>query len=263
MSLVTLITDFGIKEGNVGVMKGVIWEIVPHVQIADISHLVSPQNIAEAALILARTAPYFPGGTIHVVVVDPGVGTQRRPLAVILGTQRFVLPDNGSITMVLERAEREGLPVLFFHLDQPKFWRKEISHVFHGRDIFAPVAGHLASGQPIEAMGQRIEDPIRLSLPQPRLDEDGWRGEVIHIDHFGNLSTNILFEHLGWKPGVTILLGGASISGLAHTFGEKPPGSLVALYGSNGNLIVCVVNGSAAVQLGAQVGDPVEVRFNP
>jgi S-adenosylmethionine hydrolase len=259
LSFVTLTTDFGLKDGNVGVMKGVIWGIAPQAQIADLSHNISPQNVAEAALILLRSTPYFPPNSIHVVVVDPGVGTERRPIAARLGEQLYVAPDNGVLTMLLERAEAEGQTTQFVHLDKPQYWLTEISHVFHGRDIFAPAGGHLAAGVPLEALGSPINDPLRLALPRPQRTHDGWRGEVIHIDHFGNVSSNIRIEHLGQAPRAIVHVCGVEIHGMVKTFGERPSGELVALYGSTGNLIFSVVNGSAARRLGAKVGDPVEV----
>jgi S-adenosylmethionine hydrolase len=263
MRLITLMTDFGLKDGNVGVMKGVILGIAPLVQIVDISHLISPQNLPEAALILLRSAPYFPTDTIHVVVVDPGVGTARRPVAARLGRQYFVGPDNGVITLLLEHAERLGWPVEFVHLDRPQYWLPEVSHVFHGRDIFAPAAAHLAAGVPLTELGTPIGDALRLALPRPERTTSGWRGEIIHIDHFGNLASNIRLEHLpDWQPAPekwVVRLGGVEIRGLVKTFGERPAGELVALFGSTGNLIVSVVNGNAAQRLAAQLGDAFEI----
>jgi len=260
LSFITLLTDFGIKDGNVGVMKGVIWNIAPHTQIADLSHTIEPQNVAEAALILNRSVPFFPAGTIHMVVVDPGVGTQRRPIAARLGAHFFVAPDNGVCTMVLERAQQEGGPVEIVHLNRPKYWLPQVSHVFHGRDIFAPVAAHLANGVPLVELGAHINDPVHLTLPRPHATSTGWEGEVIHIDHFGNIATNIRQENMGNPHDVVVRMGGAEIHGIVRTFGERPPGELVALYGSTGNLIVSVVNGSAAQRLGARVGDPIQVE---
>lgn len=259
MSLITLTTDFGLKDGNVGVMKGVIWGIAAQANIADISHTIGPQNVREAALVLSRSAPFFPPGTIHIVVVDPGVGTARRPIAARLGSQLFVCPDNGVLTMLLKQAERAGEPVEFVHLNQPQYWRPQVSHVFHGRDIFAPVAAHLAAGVPLTEIGAPVHDPVQLVLPEPERTARGWRGEIIHIDHFGSLSSNINYELLGEPEQVTVRVGGAEIRGLVHTFGDRPPGELIALYGSTGSLIISVVNGSAASRLSAQVGDPVEV----
>lgn len=261
MTIITLTTDFGLKDGNIGVMKGVIWRIAPLAQIADLSHLIGPQDIAEAALILARSAPYFPPGTIHVVVVDPGVGTSRRPLAAQLGEQFYVGPDNGALTLLLELAESQDAPTTFIHLDRPEYWLPEVSHVFHGRDIFAPVAGRLAGGTPLQELGTPIDDPVRLSIPKPEQTPHGWIGQVIHIDHFGNLSTNLRRERLGLTREVTVHLCGVSIQGLVNAFGDRPPGSLIALFGSTGNLLVSAVNGSAAQRLNARVGEWVEVRF--
>jgi S-adenosylmethionine hydrolase len=261
VGVVTLTTDFGLKDGNVGVMKGVIWGIAPQVQIADLSHNITPQNVPEAALVVLRAASYFPAGSVHVIVVDPGVGTNRRPIAARLGSQYYVAPDNGVLTMLLERAENLGEAVEIVHLDKPQYWLKEISHVFHGRDIFAPSGGHLAAGVPLGDLGTPIQDALRLKLPRPQRSSTGWSGEVIHIDHFGNISTNIRVENMGEAPAATIRLRGTEIQGMVHTFGERAPGTLVALYGSTGNLIVSEVNGSAARRIGAQVGDPVEVNL--
>jgi S-adenosyl-L-methionine hydrolase (adenosine-forming) len=261
LSIITMTTDFGLKDGNVGVMKGVIAGIAPQAQMIDISHLISPQNIPEAALILLRSAPYFPDGTIHVVVVDPGVGTSRRPIAAQMGGQFYVGPDNGTITLWLERLEAQGQPTAFYHLDRPEHWLPDVSHVFHGRDIFSPVAAHLATGVPIDRLGSPLCDPLRLEMPRPQPTASGLRGEVIYIDHFGNLATNIRAEHLPEGKEVTVSLSGIIIPGMVDTFGERLPGELIALLGSTGNLIVSVVNGSAADQLHAHPGDPVEVTF--
>lgn len=259
MSIITLTTDFGIKDGNVGAIKGVIWNIAPQAQIADLSHLITPQNIPEAALIVARAAPYFPADTIHVAVVDPGVGTQRRPIAARLGNQFVVGPDNGVFTMLLENTEKNSQPVQWVHLDQHQFWLENISNVFHGRDIFAPVAGHLASGIPLEKLGSPISDPVRLNFNQPMRTVYGWRGEIIHIDHFGNIHTNIRTEHLQDAKVATIRVCGVNIQGMVRTFGERSSGELIGLFGSNGNLIVSVVNGNAARRLNARLEDPVEI----
>lgn len=260
MKLITLLTDFGLKDGNVGVMKGVIWGINPQVQIADISHNISPQNIPEASLILRRSAVYFPEGTIHTVVVDPGVGTERRPIAACLGPYYFVGPDNGVITMLHEEALNRNWKVSIIHTDVSRYWLPDISHVFHGRDIFAPVAAHLSRGVPMDRLGPSINDYILLDLPKPELSESKLKGEVIHIDHFGNLSTNIREEHLGRPSHLKVSIREHVIEGLIKTFGERPVGELVALYGSTGNLIISVVNGSAAKYLGAEMGDVVFVE---
>lgn len=259
MTCITLTTDFGLKDGNVGVMKGVIWGIAPDAHIADLSHNISPQNVTEASLVLVRSALYFPENTIHVVVVDPGVGTSRRPIAARLGSQFFVGPDNGFLTMMIKLAEEKGWPIEIVHLNKAQFWLKEVSHVFHGRDIFSPVGAHLAAGSCLQDVGTPIDDPVLLQLPHPQRTKAGLRGEVIHIDHFGNISSNIRQEHLGKVNDLTVRLCGTEVRGLVHTFGQHPPGELVALFGSTGSLIVSVVNGSAAQRLDAKIGDVVDV----
>lgn len=259
MNIVSLLTDFGTQDGNVGVMKAVIWGIAPRAQITDLSHAVPPQNIRHAALLLARSAPYFPDDSVHCVVVDPGVGTGRRPIAARLGRQRYVAPDNGVLTLALAEAEAAGLEIELVHLDQPQFWREEISKVFHGRDIFAPVAGHLAAGVPLVALGTPMDDPVRIDWPQPARTDRGWKTEVIYIDRFGNLVTGLKREVLGDRQKLQVRLRGQSVPGLVGTFGERPPGTLTALYGSTGYLIVAEVNGSAQARLEADVGDPVDV----
>jgi len=263
LPLITLTTDFGIKDGTVGVMKGVIWGICPTVQISDLSHMIQAQNIREAAHIFARSVPYFPKDSIHIVVVDPGVGTKRRPMAAKLGDWFFVGPDNGIITILLERADQEGWQTEFVELNRAQYWLQNVSYVFHGRDIFSPVAAHLANGVSLRELGSSFNDPVRLELPKPEKANNGWRGEVIHIDHFGNVSTNIRVENLGdvmnEKENISVHLNGNEIKGLVNTFGERSVGEVIALMGSTGNLGIAVVNGNAAQILGAKVGDLVEV----
>ncbi len=262
MAIITLMTDFGIKDGNVGVMKGVIWGICPQAQISDLSHMIGTQNIREASLILFRSVPYFPKGTVHVVVVDPGVGTARRPMVAQIGDGFYVGPDNGTITLLLDRAEKEGWPCKFVQLDRTKYWLSNVSYVFHGRDIFSPVAAHLANGVLLSDLGTEFTDPVRLQLPQPQRIDNGWRGEIIHIDHFGNIASNIRIENLGDaiqnKDKIIVKLNGVEIKGMVNTFGERAQGEVVALIGSTGNLIVSVVNDNAADKLGAKVGDRIE-----
>jgi S-adenosylmethionine hydrolase len=261
MSVITLTTDFGLKDGNVGAMKGVILSIAPGTQIADISHFIAPQDIAEASLVISRAAGYFPAGTIHVVVVDPGVGTNRRPIAGQVGEQYVVGPDNGVFTRLVEAEEAKGSVIRFYHLAKSEFWLPKLSTVFHGRDIFAPVAAHLAKGVALEEMGEPITDLVRLKLPRPVSIVGGLQGEVIHIDHFGNISSSILREDVGKRAVVQVELGGQVIDQVVHTFGERPSGTLVALFGSTDYLLVCEVNGSAAKRLGVKVGDPFVARL--
>ncbi len=260
MTVITLLTDFGLRDGYPGVMKGVIWKIAPDVQIADISHSIKPQDILQGALALARTSQFFPSGSIHVAVVDPGVGTLRRPIGLHLGEHYFIGPDNGLFTLVLEQAEARQALIRVVHLDQSKYWLPEISKVFHGRDIFAPCAAHLAMGIALEDLGTPILDPIRLQIPHPEsIHGGGWRGQVIEIDTFGNLSTNIDQSHLLPLAEVFIQIAGRRIERLVNTFGDSPKGTLIALYGTAHDLMISIVNGDAAHTLNVSVGDVVDV----
>ncbi|PWH12728.1 MAG: hypothetical protein DDG59_15450 [Anaerolineae bacterium] len=259
MPIITLTTDFGLRDSHVGAMKGVIWSIAPQVQIADITHLVSPQNIAEGAQILRRAAPFYPPGTVHVAVVDPGVGTERRPIAGRLGEHFVVGPDNGLFTALLEYHESRGDRVEFVHLTNPRYWLPRLTSVFHGRDLFAPVAAHLANGVPLSQLGEPIADILRLAFSKPIPIPNGLRGEVTHIDHFGNIYTNLMRSDLEGKRVREVHLGGTVVKDFVKTFGERLPGSLICLLGSSDHFLVCEVNGNAAQRLGVKVGDSVDV----
>lgn len=259
MRVISLITDFGLSDGFAGVMKGVIWTIAPDVHIADISHSIKPQDVFEGAYILGKSAPYFPSGSVHVAVVDPGVGTERRPIAAQLGNQFFVGPDNGLLTYLLIKSERRQDARMMVHLDKSHLWLPDVSHSFHGRDIFAPVAAHLAMGMPLSDMGTPIEDVQRLDVPQPYPLDRGWRGQVVHIDHFGNLETNLSRNHMCTFENANVRFGDRVINGLSKTFGDRKPGQLIAYMDSSAQLSISEVNGSAAQRLNAQVGDAVEI----
>lgn len=262
--VITLTTDFGTRDGYPGVMKGVILRICPQACIVDITHEIAPQNVLEGALTLARSVPYFPPGTVHVAVVDPGVGTERRPLAVRLGQHYFVLPDNGLISAVLLQAEERNQPVEIVHLNRPQYWLPEVSYVFHGRDIFAPVGAHLANGVPLLELGYPIHDPQQLELPGVTPTPRGWRGVIVHIDHFGNIATSLEAKHVqGWKM-LNIKLGNQILRvPMKRAFGDGKPGELIALIDSAGQLALCIVNGSASAHLNLRLGDPIEVSPSP
>ena len=263
MKIITLLTDFGLQDGYVGVMKGVIWGICPDAHIADITHTIAPQNIRQGALALALTCPYYPTGSVHVAVVDPGVGTTRRPVAIRIGEHFFVGPDNGLFSPVLDEAERSGKPVTVVQLDQPEYWLKDISHVFHGRDIFSPVAAHLACGVPFEKVGTPIHDPVRFTLPEAKVTTNGIKGQVMLLDNYGNMYTNIPLAALASRDpsSLKILVAGQVIEGLLPSFGFGVPGHLVAVHGTYGTLTVAQVNGNAAALLASGVDTPVEVVF--
>jgi len=263
MKLITLLTDFGLRDGYVGVMKGVIWTICPDAHIADLTHTVAPQNIRQGALALALSFPYYPAGSVHVAVVDPGVGTARRPIAARVGDHYFVAPDNGLLSPVFDEAERQGWPADIVHLNRPQYWLDDISHVFHGRDIFSPVAAHLARGIPLEALGDPITDPLRFTLPVAEAFDGGLRGAILLVDNYGNLYSNIPLKALEpYDPArLRIRIAGQEITGLVPSFGYGNEGDLVAVHGTYGSLTVAVVNGNAAKQLSAGVDTPLEVRF--
>lgn len=260
MPTLTLTTDFGLKDGFVGTMKGVIWSICPAAQIADISHAIAPQNVLEAAFALWRAYPFFPAGCVHVGVVDPGVGTGRRPLAARLGEHYFVGPDNGLFTPMYEDAEKNGWPLELVHLANEKFFLANVSPTFHGRDIFAPVSAHLANGIPLAELGPVLTDPVRLSMPKPEKTLTGWRAHVTAVDNFGNLTLDLPAAALLEHTHVRFRLHGREVHGLTASYGHKQPGQLVALVDSENHIEIAVVNGSAAQVTGTQVGDVVDVN---
>ena len=250
--LITLTTDFGAADPYVGIMKGVILSLNPQATIIDLCHDIAPQNIAQAAFLLKTSYFYFPPETIHVVIVDPGVGGKRR--AVILKTERayFVAPDNGVLTGILEEAKSFQA----FSIENPQFWLHPVSSTFHGRDIFAPVAAHLSLGVAVEEFGEPTSDLVRLLLPHPEVREGLIVGQVVHVDRFGNLITNIGGELLQGE--FSLEIQGNYIKKLSTCY-ENGTG-LLALIGSTGNLEIAVKNGSAAKKLRAGIGTPVRVR---
>jgi hypothetical protein len=259
MPFLTLTTDFGLRDNFVGALKGVLLSICPDAQITDISHQIAPQNVLEGALTLWCAYSYFPAGTVHLAVVDPGVGMQRRPLAMRAGEWYFVGPDNGIFTPVLEDAGKCNWPVEIVHLTNPRYWRPEISHTFHGRDIFAPVAAHLANGVPLMNLGPVIVDPQRIRLPRSERRENGWRAHIISIDVFGNLVTDLPADQIADPKNIRFWFQGRKIRGMVTAFGEGQVGEFVALGNSAGLVEIAVVNGNAAQITGARVGEVVEV----
>jgi S-adenosylmethionine hydrolase len=259
--IVTLLTDFGLDDGTAAVMKGVILGIAPQARLVDVSHGIGPQDVRAAAFVLGRTAAYFPDGTIHLAVVDPGVGTRRRPMAARVGPHFFIGPDNGLVTRLIERAEGLGQGTAFFRLDRPERWLPKVSDVFHGRDLFAPVAAHLANGVALHDLGTPFQDPVRLNPSAPMPIAGGVRGEVEYVDHFGTLRTNIRREHCAGGDPTSVRLGGVEIDGLVRTFGERSAGALIAFWGSGDELCVAEVNGSGAARLRIAAGAPVEVEL--
>jgi S-adenosylmethionine hydrolase len=263
---ITLTTDFGTRQGSDAVMHGAIYRIAPDAVITDLSHHITPQDIREANFVVDNSAFFFPDGTVHVVVVDPGVGTQRRAIAGRIGNQYFVAPDNGVLSACMRRGAAEGWTVEFVNLDKPVFWLENVTMTFHGRDLFAPVGAHLASGVQLTRLGTRIDDPVTIPLWDAVRHEDGSvTGEVIYIDDFGNAICSVLpsdITHLDAPDGVAVELGGAVIEGMVTTFGDSPYGTdtLIALWDSSGYLLVSENNGTGGKVIQPSPGDVVTVR---
>jgi S-adenosylmethionine hydrolase len=256
--IATLTTDFGIGGPYVAAMKGVLLELAPGVQIVDVCHTISPQNILEGAFVLAGIVDSFPAGSVHLVVIDPGVGTDRRLIAVRLADQWFVLPDNGLITGVARTHKAQGI----WEITNPAVRRQVVSETFHGRDILAPAAAHLLRGGDPAALGPAASKFIMLRNFDPTADEAGYVGEVIFRDTFGNLITNVNSAHLGSQAGASwnVEIAGERIEGLSRTYGDKPTGSLMAVVGSTGWVEIAIVNGDAARHLTAGAGTTVLLR---
>jgi len=259
--LITLTTDFGYADPYVGIMKGVICRIDPHARIVDLSHGVPAQNIMAGALLLRHSLQYFPRGTIHIAVVDPGVGSARRPLLVEADGNYFIGPDNGVLSLAIERRR----PTRIIHLSNPNYYLRPASMTFHGRDIFAPVAGYLSLGIAPEAFGETINDCVELHWPTILRTETTIEGEIVYIDGFGNLFTNIRAEDLEKLSGrpLRITVRDLSILGLAGHYAAVEPGKYVALINSWGLLEIAIYKGSAQRRSGAILGDKVEVALVP
>lgn len=263
MTVVTLLTDFGLVDEYVGVMKGVILSINPRVTLVDITHDIAPYGILQAADTLAAAWHYFPPGSVHLVVVDPGVGSERGTLGMSVGGHRFVAPDNGVLTRVADRDVDCAV-----RLDKPEFFRDAVSGTFHGRDIFAPIAGHLSLGLPLQRLGSVVDpsEMVRLASPKAVSGPDGEiRGHVVGIDRFGNLLTDIGRLQLGGSgtPAATVVVrvGTHTLQGVADCYAQADGGAPVAVIGSRGYLEIAVNCGHAAQRLGVRVGDPVSVRL--
>lgn len=266
MAFITLTTDFGTRQGSHTVLHGVIYGIAPDAVITDLSHEVTPQDIREANFVVNNSAFFFPDGTVHVIVVDPGVGTNRRPIAARIGTHLFVAPDNGVLTACLARAEAEGWSTEFVHLDKPEYWLEDVTNTFHGREVFSPAGAHLAAGVPLENLGSPLDDPVTIPLWGATRNPDGSvSGEVIYIDDFGNAVCSILPEEIAHLPvpyGVEVELCGAAIEGMVETFGDSEYGTdtLIALWDSSGYLLVSENNGTGGKVIKPRPRDPVVVR---
>jgi S-adenosylmethionine hydrolase len=262
MSIITILTDFGIDNEFVGVMKGVIYGIAPEARIVDLTHKVPRHDIREGGIAIWRAYRYFPKNTVHIFVVDPGVGTRRRPIAARIGDQYFVGPDNGLLTYLFEDAEKNGDSIEVVHLQNNKYWLEKISRTFHGRDIFAPVGAHLSIGASLRDMGTVITDPARMQITRPIKTKNGWEAHISVIDGFGNMTLDLPASELNGRSDVRFRLKGVEVSGIVESYGHKSAGELVAVVDSEDYLEIAVVNGSAKEALNASVGDMVEVNFS-
>lgn len=320
--VITMTTDFGERDGYVGTMKGVIFTLLPHAVVVDISHEIAPQQIHDGAFIIYRAYRYFPASAIHIAVVDPGVGTSRRPIALVTRHGTFIGPDNGIFTYVLRAeqgtmqslemdnrpawvggmwgiapnwageeveegdqplpevngpgeshvAEGGGLPRAY-HLTVQDYWLSSVSNTFHGRDIFSPVAAHLASGAHIERMAEPVSLDSLVSLPvsAPRIFQTARNttmvGQIVYVDHFGNIITNLPDRLLGplLEDSVAtpvIEVGAYHIRGLANSYGDVREGQALALIGSERLLEIAVRNASAAHRMKVRIGDPVRITVD-
>jgi S-adenosylmethionine hydrolase len=268
-TFITLTTDFGTADGYVAALKGVIYSINPEATIVDISHNIQPQNIRQAAFVLNTAYSYFPSYTVHLVVVDPGVGTNRR--AIILKTPKahFVAPDNGVLSYILESFSPQSVPnsqrvklgddLKAYAITRSEYWRKPVSRTFHGRDIFAPVAARLSLGLMASSLGDNVDTLTAFPIPHPVKQGDEITSHILHADNFGNLITDVSDITLsGRGQSATIVVGEHTIHGIAGTYAEGQ--GLIALFGSSGYLEISVANGSAEALLKAKPGDEVKIK---
>lgn len=276
--IIALLTDFGTSDAYVGTMKGVMLGICPEARLVDLTHAIQPQNVRQAAYVLLTAVPHFPPHTIFLIVVDPGVGTAREPIAVQTAHGTFVAPDNGVLSYALAAAPMQHAVALH----NPAYRLPGVSMTFHGRDIFSPAAAHLAAGVPIHALGPAMNTLQRLPDPLLAIEPGQVRGEVIHIDHFGNIITSIgalawdgpealrLAPRFGAQGSAvdvpatsSVVIGDRALHPIRPTYGAVPAGALTPLVGSSGQLEIGVNQGHAAATLGAALGDPVTLRLAP
>ncbi|MFN8373440.1 MAG: SAM-dependent chlorinase/fluorinase [Anaerolineae bacterium] len=275
MNTIAILTDFGTKDNYVGTMKGVIHSIAPQAVVIDVTHHIEAQNVRQAAFSLMSSYSYFAPGTTFLIVVDPGVGSTRRPIAVKAGEYVFVAPDNGVLSYALGDFEK----IQPFELTNKALWLPETSATFHGRDVFAPVAAHIASGKALESVGEPIDDIHALPMPELSVSGKRVRGEIMHIDRFGNILSSI--GHMRWLSPEKLTLEPHfgenrtplpirareakvkihthEIDSISHAYADTPRGGLIALIGSSGYLEVAVNQGNAASVLDVVIGDHVDL----
>ena len=262
---ITLTTDFGADSPYVAAMKGVILTICPTARIFDICHSVKPQNVYQGALTLEKVARFFPPGTVHIAVVDPGVGTSRDIILAQIGDYYYIAPNNGLLTRVIHKAELRSVPMKFYSLQNRGYWREAISNTFHGRDVMAPTAAHLLCGMEPQYMGALTTTIVKLEIPEPVVTPTEIAGVVEDVDSFGNLITNISAKLLAGRAtddSVQISLSGKTVTqGVCRTYGDKPAGATIAIVDSSNRVEIAVVNGNAEQTLNAAVGDEVRLTW--
>lgn len=255
--IITLTTDFGLQDYYVSAMKAVMLGIAPDVRFVDISHEIPSQDIMAGSWVLKNSAMLFPENTVHVVVVDPGVGTERNAIALRIDDQYFIGPDNGIFSILTEEKAFKAI-----RLTNKSFWGKATSNTFHGRDIFAPVAAHLSNGVSFEELGEPLKELVTYRWAEPIADKDGLQGWVIHIDRFGNLITNLpasLIKDVIGNKSVKIYVGNIILDEIVKTFGSVPDGEPAAFIGSSGMLEIGINKGDASEMLGVQKGAQISL----
>ena len=259
--IITLTTDYGTSDHLVGTVKGVILKIQPEAQIVDIHHHVVPYDVLDGALAICSAYSYFPSKTVHIVIVDPGVGTSRRSILVSANNQYFIAPDNGVLSLIYERED----PFVVRHITAEHYFLRPVSATFHGRDIFAPVAAWLTKNWQTEAFGEVIDDFTRFALPRPKTEGKELHGAVLRVDNFGNLMTNItlndLPESMRHQGDIKMSISGKPINKFVETFADGPVDKPVALVGSAGFIEIAINRRSAAKALGAGRGAEVIMQL--
>jgi hypothetical protein len=256
--IITLTTDLGSKDNYVGIMKGVILSINPNATIVDITHQISPGNIKEAAYNIKTAYRYFPPNTVHIIVVDPGVGTKRKILLLETPTSYFICPDNGILTYIL----KDFLYYKLFHVTNSHYFLEPLSNTFHGRDIMAPVGAHLSKGIEASCFGPEIQDIITLQEKEPQQTSfNTLKGKIIYCDHFGNLVTNITKDHIPNQKEFEIIVKNEKIDKISSSYLDVEEGNLLAIWGSAGFLEISISCGNAKERLNAKVGDTILIRF--
>jgi S-adenosylmethionine hydrolase len=259
-SIITLTTDFGLGSPYVAAMKGVILSIHPVARVVDIAHSIGAQNVRQAAVMLAEATTWFSAGTIHVAVIDPGVGTDRRIVYAQIGDQQYLAPDNG----LLSRLALKTRPSRIIALENPEHWLPSVSNTFHGRDIMAPVAAQLSLGMEPDRLGPSVAELVELDWPAPRIGANEISGSILWIDGFGNLITDVtavMLAAISNRSRVTVEIAGRTIHCIDRTYGDRPSNTLMALVGSSGYLEISIAGGDARAQLNLDARAPVKVRW--